>query len=111
MLRLCSGCGQAVTIYIYIIIHLIIIIFFVGERGEVGDPYFFLHISSNWVKIRLHTENELTMLSGSAYFAKFLNPFKEKSNGGRKKKDRKINSKNSGLTKLLRWSNPLRPDQ
>ena len=29
-------------------------------------PYFFLYISSSWVKIRLHTENELPMLPGSA---------------------------------------------
>ena len=36
------------------------------EGGGLGDPYFFLHISSSWVKIRLHTENELLMLSGSA---------------------------------------------
>ncbi len=27
---------------------------------------FFLHISSSWVKIRLHTENQLPMWSGSA---------------------------------------------
>ena len=40
--------------------------FFFGVGGEIGDPYFFLHISSSWVKIRLHTENELPMLSGSA---------------------------------------------
>ena len=34
--------------------------------GGLGDPYFFLHISSSWVKIRLYTENELPLLSGSA---------------------------------------------
>ena len=34
--------------------------------GGLGDPYFFLHISSSWVKIRLHTENQLPKLSGSA---------------------------------------------
>ena len=27
---------------------------------------FFLHISSSWVKIKLHTENQLTGLPGSA---------------------------------------------
>ena len=32
----------------------------------LGDPYFFLHISSSWVKIRLHTENQLPGLPGSA---------------------------------------------
>ena len=31
-----------------------------------GDPYFLLHISSSLVKIRLHTENQLPKLSGSA---------------------------------------------
>ena len=30
-----------------------------------GYPIFFLHISSSWVIIRLHTENELPVLSGS----------------------------------------------
>ena len=35
-------------------------------RGGLGDPYFFLYISSSWVKIRLHTENELPRLPGSA---------------------------------------------
>ena len=34
--------------------------------GGLGDPYFFLHISSSWVKIRLHTENQPPRLSGSA---------------------------------------------
>ena len=36
------------------------------EGGGLGDPYFFLHISFSWVKIRLHTENQLPTLSGSA---------------------------------------------
>ena len=40
------------------------VLFFLG--GGLGDPYFFLHISSSWVKIRLHTENQLPKLSGSA---------------------------------------------
>ena len=35
------------------------------KPGSV-DPYYFLHISSSWVKIRLHTENQLPGLSGSA---------------------------------------------
>ena len=39
--------------------------FFVGGGG-LGDPYFFLHISSSWVKIRLYAENQLPMMSGSA---------------------------------------------
>ena len=30
-----------------------------------GDPDFFLHISSSWVKIRLHTKNQLPRLPGS----------------------------------------------
>ena len=34
--------------------------------GGLGDPYFFLNISSSWVKIRLHTENQLPTLSWSA---------------------------------------------
>ena len=34
--------------------------------GGLGDPYFFLHISSSWVKIRLHTENQLPGLPESA---------------------------------------------
>ena len=38
----------------------------VGGGGGLGDPYFFLHISSSWVKIRLHTENQLTGLHGRA---------------------------------------------
>ena len=29
------------------------------------SPACFLHISSSWVKIRLHTENQLPKLSGS----------------------------------------------
>ena len=32
---------------------------------RLGDPNFFLHISSSWVKIRLHTENQLPRLPGS----------------------------------------------
>ena len=53
-------------ISIYIGVCEIINIFFCGGGGwGLGDPYFFLHISSSWVKIRLHTENELPMLPGS----------------------------------------------
>ena len=33
--------------------------------GRSVDPYFFLCISFSWVKIRLHTEDQLPMLSGS----------------------------------------------
>ena len=36
------------------------------KLGGAGDPNFFLHISSSWVKIRLHTENHLPGLPGSA---------------------------------------------
>ena len=37
------------------------------DQGSRNVPLFvFLHISSSWVKIRLHTENELPMLSGSS---------------------------------------------
>jgi hypothetical protein len=32
----------------------------------VQNPKFFLHFSSSWVKVRLHPENQLHMLSGSA---------------------------------------------
>ena len=32
----------------------------------MAPQYFFLHISSSWVKIRLHTENQLPRLPGSA---------------------------------------------
>ena len=41
-------------------------IFYFLSGGGLGDPYFFLHISSSWVKIRLHTENQRPMLSESA---------------------------------------------
>ena len=37
-----------------------------GGGGGVGDPYFFLHILSSCVKIRLHTKNQLPGVSGSA---------------------------------------------
>ena len=47
--------------YIYFV-HLFI--FFGG--GESGDPYFFLNISSSYAKMRLHTENQLARLPGSA---------------------------------------------
>ena len=30
-----------------------------------GDPYFFLYILSSWVKIILHTKNQLPGLPGS----------------------------------------------
>ena len=40
---------------------------YLGYAGGGGGvhPIFFLHISSSWVKIRLHTENELPVMSGS----------------------------------------------
>jgi hypothetical protein len=31
-----------------------------------GTPIIFLHVSSSWVKIRLHNENQLPRLPGSA---------------------------------------------
>ena len=34
--------------------------------GGSGNLYFFLYVSSNWVKISLHTENQLHKLPGSA---------------------------------------------
>ena len=34
-----------------------------GGGGRSGNPNSFLHIYSSWVKIRLHTENQLPMLS------------------------------------------------
>ena len=39
---------------------------FLGGKGWVRSPKFFLYISSSWVKIRLHTENQLPRWSGSA---------------------------------------------
>ena len=36
-----------------------------GWGGGLVDPYLFLHISSSWVKIRLHTNNQLPRLPGS----------------------------------------------
>jgi hypothetical protein len=33
----------------------------------VHGPNFFLHISSRWVEIRLHTENQLPVLPGSGF--------------------------------------------
>ena len=43
-----------------------------GGAGGLGDPYLSLNISSSWVKIRLHTENGLPMLSGSALKVKVV---------------------------------------
>jgi hypothetical protein len=37
-----------------------------GIGGGSGDPNVF-HNSSSWGKIRLHTENHVPMLSGSAF--------------------------------------------
>jgi hypothetical protein len=55
-----------VTIYII----LLFIIYFKKKfkkgGGGRGYPYFFLHISTSWVKIRLHAENQLPRLPGSA---------------------------------------------
>ena len=34
--------------------------------GGVQNPKIFLNFSSGWVKVRLHPENQLHMLSGSA---------------------------------------------
>ena len=53
------SCGQAVTILSYYTD-------ICRYSGGSGDLYFFLHISSSQVKIRLHTENQLPRLSGSA---------------------------------------------
>ena len=50
--------------YIYWGVRFLFFLFFSG--GGSGDPYFFLHNSSSWVKIRLHTKNQLPRLSGSA---------------------------------------------
>ena len=33
-----------------------------GGAGVGGGPFFFLHISSSWVEINLHTTFQLTML-------------------------------------------------
>jgi hypothetical protein len=57
------GWVEAVTI---IMLYRYQYIYWGGEgRGGQVTP-FFLHISSSWVKIRLHTENQLPGLSGSA---------------------------------------------
>ena len=37
-----------------------------GGGGALLTPIFFLHISSSWVEIRLHTENRPPRLSRSA---------------------------------------------
>ena len=37
-----------------------------GGGGGLCDTYFFLHILSSCVKIRLHTKNQLPGVSGSA---------------------------------------------
>ena len=37
-----------------------------ADLGPGGDPYVFLQILASWVKIRLHNENWLPMLNGSA---------------------------------------------
>ena len=37
-----------------------------GGEGEVGDPYFFLHILSSCAEIRLHAKNQHPGVSGSA---------------------------------------------
>ena len=59
VLRFSWGCNNYYVIQISVYI--------LGWRGGgSGDPYIFLHISSSWVKIRLHTENQLPGLSGSA---------------------------------------------
>ena len=34
--------------------------------GRLGDPNFFLHISSSWVKLRIPSKNHLPGLPGSA---------------------------------------------
>ena len=39
---------------------------FIFFSGGVGNPYFFLHILSSLVNVRLHTENWLCHLPGSA---------------------------------------------
>ena len=44
---------------------MIFYLFFWGGGG-VGNPKFFLHIFSSWVMVRLHTENQLDSLPGSA---------------------------------------------
>jgi hypothetical protein len=63
-LNLSWGWVEAVTI---IMLYRYQYIYWGGERGGgSGDPYFFLHISSSWVKIRLQIENQLPGLSGSA---------------------------------------------
>ena len=42
------------------------VVFIFEFLWRLSSSNFFLHISSSWVKIRLHTENELPMLSGSS---------------------------------------------
>ena len=62
--QLSSLSGSSVTILLcYTDISFYIVVL---EGVGVGDPNFFLHISSSWVKIRLDTKNQLSSLSGSA---------------------------------------------
>ena len=44
----------------------IIIFFYFFLAPQFLEVMIFLHISSSWVKIRLHTENQLPRLPGSA---------------------------------------------
>ena len=65
-LRLWLGCDNINSIIIYsLILRFFISIFFWGGGARLL-LFFLFHISSSWVKIRLHTKNELLMLSGSA---------------------------------------------
>ena len=57
-----GGYASILTILVdSIIFYLIIIIFFFWR----DDLHCFLHISSSWVKMRWHTENQLPGLPGS----------------------------------------------
>ena len=44
-------------------VSLLILCVWIMKRGS-GDPNFFLHISSNWVKLRLPSKNHLPGLPG-----------------------------------------------
>ena len=76
VLLLCCSCSCCCLLFTYIFLKFVSVfkktgrmgenVFFGWSGGGEGDPLCFIQISSSWVKIRLHTENHLPKLSGSA---------------------------------------------
>ena len=64
-----------------LILGLTLFLFLRGE-GQV-TPIFFVHISSSWVKISLHTEFQLPRLPGSRNASFRLNPIGSVGGGGK----------------------------